>query len=215
MNLVFLGPPGSGKGTQAKTLAEKLNVPHVCLGDMLTEEVRQKTKIGERIKEIMDTGNLVPDEITIGLTAKRIAECKSGFILDGFPRSAPQAEALDKIFAEAEIKEFKVVYFKVDLEKVVERLSGRRSCKSCGAVYHVKFKQPKVADKCDLCGGELYQRKDDLEKAIRIRFEVYEKQSKPIIDRYEEEGELISVKAEGEIKEVFSALLSAIGYGRN
>lgn len=212
MNLVFLGPPGSGKGTQAKMLAEKLKVPHISLGDLLREEVRRASEIGRRAKEIMNAGNLVPDELTIELTRQRTnaADCKNGFILDGFPRSEIQANALDSILKDAGRKIDKVIYFQVSEDQVVDRLSGRRSCKSCGAVYHMKFKLPKVEGKCDLCGGELFQRKDDEEGAIRTRFEVYEKQTKPLIERYRLAGNLATVNAGGSIDAIFAELLKHV-----
>ncbi|MDD5382177.1 MAG: adenylate kinase [Candidatus Margulisbacteria bacterium] len=217
MILVFLGPPGSGKGTQAKMLAEKLKIPHISLGDILREEVRQGSDIGKRAREFMDAGKLVPDELTIELTRKRISDpdCMSGCIIDGFPRSAVQAEAFDNMLDEMKLELGKVIYFKVDKEQVVERLSGRRSCKNCGAVFHVKYKRPKVENKCDLCGGELYQRKDDEEKAIRTRFEVYAEQTKPLIERYQKQNKLAAIDAGGSIESVFSRLLSVVGYGRN
>lgn len=210
--LVFLGPPGCGKGTQAKLLSEKIGFPHISLGDILREEVRQGTDIGKRAKEFMNAGKLVPDELTIELTRQRIAkkDCKAGLILDGFPRSFVQAEAFDKMLKEAGLELEKVIYFKIDEDLVVERLSGRRSCKNCGAVYHVKFNPPKVAGKCDVCGGELYQRKDDEEAAVRTRFEVYAQQTKPLIDRYQKANKLFTIDANGSIDEVFNRLLEVI-----
>jgi len=215
--LVFLGPPGSGKGTQAKLLAKKVNLPHISLGDMLRQEVRLGSDIGKKAEALINAGNLVPDELTIALTRKRIVgeDCKGGFILDGFPRSDAQAKALDKMFAEEGIEQFKVIYFEVSQDEVVERLCGRRSCRSCGAVYHVKFNPPKVEGKCDHCKGELYLRQDDEENAIRTRFEVYAKQTKPIIERYAKAGKLGTIAASGKIEEVFKALLRAIGYDEN
>jgi len=211
MKLIFLGPPGSGKGTQAKLLAEKLKVPHISLGDILREEVRKGSDIGKRAKEIMNAGRLVPDELTIELTRQRTAQpdCKNGFILDGFPRSDAQANALDKMNLNLD----KVVYFDVSEDLVVIRLSGRRSCKACGSVYHVKFKPPKAEGKCDACGSALYQRQDDEEKSVRTRFEVYQEQTKPLIDRYRSMGRLVTVDASGNIDEVFSALLKIAGDG--
>lgn len=217
LNLAFFGPPGSGKGTQAKLLTDKFNLPHISLGDILREEVRQGTDLGKRIKVLIDAGKLAPNEITIALTEKRLSQpdCQKGFILDGYPRSEPQAEALDKIMADLNKKLDKVVYFQVDEDKVVERLSGRRSCKKCGAVYHIKYNKPKVEGKCDHDGSDLYQRKDDVESAIRTRFEVYAKQTEPLLERYKKAGNLASVDASGNINEVFERLLAAIGHGGN
>ncbi len=217
MILVFLGPPGSGKGTQAKLLAEIRNLPHICLGDMLRDEVRKGTEIGKRAKEIMNAGNLVPDESTIELTRQRIgkADCRASFILDGFPRSAVQAEALDQMQKEMNFELSKVIYFQVTADQVVDRLSGRRSCRECGAVYHIKFNPSKVKGRCDVCGSELYQRQDDEESAIRTRFQVYEKQTKPLIDRYQKAGKLLIVDASGSIDQIFKKVLAIIGNGRN
>lgn len=205
---VFLGPPGSGKGTQAERLCKKMNLPHISLGDILRKEVREETEIGKKVKEILAAGNLVPDEITIGLTRSRVAEqdCKAGFVLDGFPRSGPQAEAFDKMPVDLD----KVIYFDLSEEEVVKRLSGRRSCKSCGAVYHVAFKPPKVEGKCDRCGAELYQRSDDVEDAIRNRFKVYDQQTKPLIKHYEDLGKLVKIDANGSMDVVFARLEAVV-----
>ncbi|NQT29059.1 MAG: adenylate kinase [Candidatus Saganbacteria bacterium] len=211
MILVLLGPPGSGKGTQSKLLADKLELPHVSLGDILREEVRQETEIGKQIKEFIDKGNLAPNFLTIELTKKRLAkpDCKSGCILDGFPRSALQAEAFDEMLKEMGWDSL-VIYFDINEQEVVERLCGRRSCKSCGAVFNLKFKPPKLADKCDLCGGALYLRVDDSEAAIRTRFEVYREQTKPLIDRYQKAGKLVKIDANGTMDQVFEQLLSQV-----
>ncbi len=210
MRLVFLGPPGSGKGTQSKRLAGKLKIPHISLGDILREEVRKESEIGKRIKQVIEAGNLVPNEITNELTRQRIKnqDCKAGFILDGFPRNMIQAEALDQMLDAGKINLDKVIYFHVTEDQVVDRLSGRRSCTKCGAVYHVKFNPPKLEGSCDECAGALYQRKDDGEAAIRIRFEVYEKQTKPLIDHYRSLQKLVNVDAGGAIEEVFKNLLA-------
>lgn len=212
MNLIFFGPPGSGKGTQAKLLFEKIKAPHISLGDILREEVRQETAIGRQAKELMNAGKLVPDELTIALTRKRLSQpdCRGGFILDGYPRSLAQAEALERMLPELGLKIDKVVYFKVDEEQIVERLTGRRSCKVCGAVYHVKYNPPKITGQCDQDNSELYQRPDDEEQAIRTRFEVYAKQTEPLLKRYEQSGKLLTVDASGTIEEIFKRLWQAL-----
>jgi len=215
MILAFLGPPGSGKGTQAKMLADKLKIPQITLGDILREEVRAKTEIGLRIKALIDAGNLAPDELTIGLTKQRIKQpdCQKGFILDGFPRSIAQAEALVGMLAENKMQLDRVVYFAIELEEVVSRLSKRRSCKNCGAIYHLEYKAPKQAGFCDQCGRELFQRPDDEPSVIRNRFVVYDEQTKPLIDRYRQEGILAELNADLPIAEVFQqleALVSAL-----
>ena len=190
MNLVFFGPPGSGKGTQAKLLAEKLKTPHISLGDMLRAEVKKESEIGQRAKEIMNAGHLVPDELTIELTRQRISQpdCQPGFILDGYPRSEAQAEALDQMLKEMNLKLDYVVYFKVNEEETIKRLLRR---------------------------AELEGRADDNEKSIRTRFEVYAKQTEPLLKRYEGSGKLATVPATGTIEEVFERLMTAIGHGGN
>jgi len=203
-NFVFLGPPGSGKGTQAKILADKLNVPHIAMGDILREEVRRKTPLGVKVENILKEGKLVPDSVTQELAKMRLSgpDCKKGFIFDGFPRTLPQAEALEGILKDLGKKVDKVIYFSLPLDLVVERLSLRRSCKSCGAVYHKTNKPPKEAGKCDICGGELYQRHDDEEEVIKNRFEVYLKQTEPLIDHYKNMNVLVQVGASRKIEEV-------------
>jgi len=208
--LIFLGPPGSGKGTQAKKLAEKLRLPHIALGDILRETIREGSEVGKKAKEFVEAGKLVPDEVTIEITRQRLAkdDCKLGLILDGFPRSMKQAEALNQMLAG---KDYKVVYFKVQLEAVIERNAGRLSCPNCGAVYHEKFSPPKKEGICDRCGSKLYKRADDNEEVIRTRFGVYEDSTKPVIKYYEDKGNLVSINAVGTIDEVFERLLKALG----
>jgi adenylate kinase len=209
VNLAFLGPPGSGKGTQAKMLAEELGVPQIAPGDILRAEVRAGTPIGQKVKALIDAGRLAPDELTIELTKKRLAQpdCQSGFILDGFPRSGVQAEALEKM-----ARLDKVIYFAIAKELVVERLSGRRSCQICGAVYHIKYNPPRVAGRCDRDGSELYQRVDDEAQAIGTRFDVYTRETEPLIERYRRTGQLIKLEAGRPIKQVFEELLTIVGH---
>ncbi|OGC35511.1 adenylate kinase [candidate division WOR-1 bacterium RIFOXYB2_FULL_48_7] len=209
MILIFLGPPGSGKGTQAKMLAEKTKIPHISVGDILRDEVRKGSDLGKQAKEHMEAGRLVPDELTIELTRQRIgqADCIRGFIMDGFPRSLKQAVAFDKMLEEQKKNLDAVVYFNISDEEVIERLSGRRSCKNCGAVYHLKNLPPKVEGICDVCGGELYLRKDDEESVIRTRFEVYAKSTQPLIDHYSKMGKIIEIDAAKPIEEITAEML--------
>ncbi len=212
-NIIFLGPPGSGKGTQAKKLAVKLNVPHIAMGDILREAVRNETPIGKKIGAILAAGNLVPDELTIGITSERLAksDCDSGFILDGFPRTVPQAEGLAKILKELNKQIDSVIYFDVPLEVVIERLTGRRSCKKCGAVYHIKNIKPKVDGICDKCGGELYLRDDDKPETIKNRFKVYNDSTAPLVKFYEAGGKLKKIDAGLPEKESYIELLGVLG----
>jgi len=212
MILIFLGPPGSGKGTQAKVLAEKLKLAHISLGDLLREEVRSGSEIGRRAKDFMNAGKLVPDELTIELAQKRVgqADCRPGFIMDGYPRSAAQAAAFDQMLVQNKLTLDKAIYFAVAEDEVVKRLAGRRSCKACGAVYHLENSPPKTAGQCDQCGGELFQRPDDKEEVIRTRFEVYEKQTRPLIEHYQKMGKLVEVNAALPIGKLSEALASVL-----
>ncbi|MBU0574127.1 MAG: adenylate kinase [Candidatus Margulisiibacteriota bacterium] len=208
MILIFLGAPGSGKGTQAKKLADRNGLPHIAVGDIFREAVRDESELGKLVKGYIEAGNLVPDEVTNRIVAERIGrrDCEVGFILDGYPRSSVQAAALDDVLAG---KDFKVVYFSVPLETVVKRNVDRRSCKQCGAVFHLKHNPPKKENVCDRCGGELYQRKDDDPEVMKTRFEVYEKSTIPLLEHYK--GKLIRIDANAGIDEVFGRLVTAIG----
>ncbi|MFA4905950.1 MAG: adenylate kinase [Candidatus Margulisiibacteriota bacterium] len=210
MILIFMGPPGSGKGTQAKMLADKLGFPHIALGDILRESIRMQDEVGLLAKGFVEAGKLVPDEVTIRITRERIAkpDCQRGYILDGFPRSLNQAQALDETLKGAD---YRVVYFDVPLKAVIERNAGRWSCPNCGAVYHLKFNPPKQTGICDRCGEKLYQRKDDNEEVIQTRFVVYEQQTTPLIGYYSKKGKLVKLNAEAEISEVGSRLQKALG----
>ncbi|MEM3513036.1 MAG: adenylate kinase, partial [Thermoplasmata archaeon] len=205
MNLIMLGAPGAGKGTQAQKLATKLGIPQISTGDMLRQAVAEKTGLGMEAKKYMDAGKLVPDEIVVGIVKERLqkSDCKSGFILDGFPRTLEQAKALDKIA----VIDY-VVNIDVPEEILVERITGRRSCKKCGAVYHVKYNPPKVLNKCDSCGEPLYQRDDDKEETVRKRLETYRSQTKVLIDYYAGQNKLVNIDGHREIEAIFRDILT-------
>lgn len=209
MNLVFLGPPGAGKGTQAKRLAQELGLKHISTGDILREAVKNETPLGKKAKEYMDRGELVPDELIIALI-EEVMPPGGGVIFDGFPRTIAQAEALDNMLKRKGLKLDKVILFDVDDEVVVDRLSGRRVCPSCGAVYHLKFNPPKNDEVCDRCSVKLIQREDDREEVVRNRLEVYRKQTAPLIEYYERKGILISLDASKEIEEVYQELKKVV-----
>jgi adenylate kinase len=213
MNLILLGPPGAGKGTQAKRLVETYGIPQISTGDMLREAVKNQTELGMEAKKYMDAGQLVPDEVVIGLVKERLSkpDCDQGFMLDGFPRTVGQAEELDKVLAEMNKDIDHVVSIEVPNEELMGRLTGRRTCKQCGAGYHVIFDPPKVEGKCDKCGGELYQRDDDNEATVSNRLKVYESQTKPLIDYYQGKGLLRPIDGVGGIDEIFGRIKAVLG----
>ena len=208
MKLVLLGPPGAGKGTQSAVLSKKYNVPHISTGDILRESIKQGLPLGLKAKSYMDKGELVPDEIVTGIVVERIKkpDAKEGFLLDGFPRTLKQAEDLDKALTASSSKIDMVLYFATSPEVAIERLSGRRVCKSCGFNYHVKNIPPKKEGVCDKCGGELFQRPDDKEATVRNRLKVYEAQTKPLIDYYNKKSILKEVSGDMGVDELFKVL---------
>ncbi len=208
MNIILLGPPGGGKGTQAKKIVEKYGIPHIATGDILREAVAKGTELGKKAKEYMDRGELVPDDIVIGIVKERLKQpdCEKGFLLDGFPRTLKQAEALDEMLSELNKKIDVTIYIDVPEEEVVKRIANRRSCKVCGAVYHLIYAPPKEPNKCDKCGGELYQRDDDKEDVVRQRFKVYMENTAPLIEYYEKKGLLYKVDGTRSIDEVWSQI---------
>ena len=212
MDLIFLGPPGAGKGTQAKMLVERYGIPQVSTGDILRAAVAEGTELGKKAKEYMEAGKLVPDEVVIGIIEERLkqSDCEKGFILDGFPRTVPQAEALDKVLEKMGRKIDHVLTLDVPEEELIKRLTGRRTCKKCGAMYHIIFNPPKVEGVCDKCGGELYQRPDDNEETVRSRLSVYEQQTSPLIDFYEKKGLVRKIDGRGEIKEIFDQIVKIL-----
>ena len=213
MRLVIFGPPGAGKGTQAKMLSEKLGVPHIATGDIFREAVKAGTELGKLAKQYMDRGELVPDEVVIGIVEERLRrpDCSKGFILDGFPRTIKQAEALDEMLQRMGVKLDAVVNLEVSEDEVVKRISLRRTCRNCGAIYHLITNPPKKEGVCDKCGGELYQRDDDREETVRSRLRVYRQQTEPLLKFYEQRGLLKNVDGEKPIEEVFKEVLAALG----
>ena len=199
MNMIFLGPPGIGKGTHAEIVARKFGIPRVSTGEIMREEVKKGTDLGDEVKTYMDAGDLVPDEVVIEIIRKRIREgdCVKGFVLDGIPRTVNQAEELEDI-TDVDI----VLDLKAPRNVIIERITGRLTCRKCGAIYHTKNVPPKKPGFCDLCGGELYQREDQSEKAVERRLEMYEKRTKPLIDFYRKKGLLKEVNVEGGKEEV-------------
>jgi adenylate kinase len=213
MKVVLFGPPGAGKGTQAKFLSEHFNIPHISTGDILRDNVKKGTALGTKARSYMDRGELVPDELLVDLVRARLEEpdTRKGFLLDGYPRTIPQAKALDAILDDLNKKLDAVVNIDVGSAELIRRLSGRRICRNCGASYHVVFNPPKSGGGvCDLCGGELYQRADDLEEAIRNRLEVYGRQTQPVLDYYGKKGVLIDIDGDREIEEIAADVRAAL-----
>ncbi len=212
MRLILLGPPGAGKGTQAVTIAENYQIPHISTGDIFRQALKDETPLGMKAKEYMDKGQLVPDDIVIGIVQERLQQkdCEKGFLLDGFPRTTEQAKALDDILIS---KGFPIDYcinIEVPFDELIARLTGRRVCKKCGATYHVLFNRSSQDEICDNCGGELYQRADDKEETAKERLSVYEKQTAPLIEYYEGQGTLVSINGLQSIDKVFNDIQDAL-----
>jgi adenylate kinase len=210
--MILMGPPGAGKGTQAKLLQERFDVPHVSSGDLLRSAVKRKTAMGLQAKRFMDRGELVPDDVLLGAIEERLNrnDCAKGFILDGFPRTVAQEDALAAMLARAGTRIDHVVSLTVSREEVVKRLSGRRTCRDCGAMYHIIFEPPSNAGICNKCNGELYQRDDDQEDTILARLDVYARQTAPLLAQYRERGQLLEVDGVGSHDQVFARLLAAL-----
>jgi adenylate kinase len=217
VRLIFLGPPGSGKGTQASLLEQRAGLCQISTGDILRRAVADGTPLGREAKACMDKGQLVPDRVVIGIVEEKLKaeDCRKGFVLDGFPRTTGQAEALDAIMhdfpAPGAHRIDRVVAFQVGEEALVTRLSGRRTCEGCRAMYHLTLSPPRVEGVCDRCGGRLVQRSDDREEVIRERLAVYEASTRPLLDFYADRGQLVRLPADGPVEEVHAALKAAVG----
>ena len=213
LRVVLLGPPGSGKGTQAKLLLERYRIPQVSTGDMLRAAVRAGTPLGRDAKQYMDRGSLVPDAIIVGLVRERLAQydCSCGYILDGFPRTVAQAEALDRMLAAAGTPLDHVISLEVAEDDLVARIAGRRTCRNCGAMYHVQFSPSRVDGVCDACGGPTYQRDDDQEETVRRRLQVYTRQTEPLVAFYRGRGLLRPVPGTGDMAEIAQRVLRVLG----
>jgi adenylate kinase len=212
VRLVLVGPPGAGKGTQAQFISSHLSIPKISTGDIFRSNVSTGTELGNQAKAYMERGDLVPDEVTIAMVEARLAEddTQSGFLLDGFPRNVAQAETLRKLLAEWDTKLDVVLELVVDDDEVVRRLSGRRTCRVCGRIWHVLFEPPARAGRCDDCGGELFQRDDDSEQTIRHRLDVYAQQTQPLIAFYADDGILLGIDATGPVDEITARALLAL-----
>lgn len=212
MKIIMLGAPGAGKGTQAKRIAKKYNIPHISTGDIFRANIKEKTELGNKAKEYMDKGELVPDDITIGMLLDRIHkdDCKDGFVLDGFPRTIPQAKSLTKALSELGEKIDYAINIDVPDESIITRMGGRRACLSCGSTYHIKYSAPKKENICDNCGSELVIRDDDKPETVKKRLEIYHDQTQPLIDYYDNEKILTSVDGTKDMEEVFLDIIAVL-----
>lgn len=212
MRIVLLGAPGSGKGTQAQKLIDKYDIPQISTGDLLRAAVASGSALGKKAKEFMDAGQLVTDELVLGMIEERLAEndTKNGYILDGFPRNIPQAEALDKLLAKLQQPLNGAISINIDFDVLLKRITGRRTCKACGKVYNIYSSPPSREGQCDKCDGELQHRSDDNEETISSRLSVYEEQTSPLVDYYNKQGIVRTVEGLGDIEDIFERVCSAI-----
>jgi adenylate kinase len=213
VNLLIMGPPGAGKGTQAEVLAKELNITNISTGDMFRAAIKEGTEMGKKAKEYMDMGELVPDSVVVGIVKDRLSQpdCVRGFLLDGFPRTVVQAEALEDTLKSMGRTLDGVINIFVPREKIVDRLTGRRICRDCGASYHVQYNPPAVAGVCNACGGELYQRSDDNETVVNNRLDIYESKTQPLIDYYARGNLIREVNGDQDIKKVLEDILKVLG----
>lgn len=212
MNVILLGPPGAGKGTQGELLIEKYDIPHISTGDIFRAAVKEGTQLGVKAKEFLENGQLVPDEIVVGIVADRLrqADCRNGFLLDGFPRTVPQADALEEFLNGLKKKVTAVINIEVDFGILLARLTGRRVCRNCGAIYHIQNKREKSPGICDQCRGEIYQRDDDLPETVQKRLQVYQRQTEPLIEYYRDKGLLVSFDGQEPVKVLFEKICNAL-----
>ena len=212
LRTILLGPPGAGTGTQAVKIVEKYNIPHISTGDIFRENIKNQTELGKRAKAYMDRGELVPDELVVEIATDRLTkdDCKNGFLLDGFPRTIFQAEKLDEFLTQRGEKLDKVINIDVEKDALVKRITGRRVCKSCGASYHVVNIPPKKDGICDLCSGELIQRADDTEETVLNRIDVYNKQTKPLVDYYDKAGVIINIDGNKDLDDVLADIIKGL-----
>lgn len=213
MNIILMGPPGAGKGTQAEKLVSKYGLVQISTGDMFRKEMKEDSKLGVIAKFFIQYGHLVPDDITIDIVRERLSQndFPNGFILDGFPRTVVQARSLESLAKELGFTIDAIINLDVDFDKLIKRLSGRRVCRECGATYNLEFKPSKVAGVCDICGGELYQRIDESEEAVKIRLQTYLRQTKPLIDYYTMKGQLLNVNGDQSMDDVFKDIEKSLG----
>lgn len=213
MKIIMLGAPGAGKGTQAKMIAEKYSIPHISTGDIFRANIKNGTELGMEAKKYMDQGLLVPDELTVKILLDRVAnaDCENGYVLDGFPRTIPQAEVLDKALTELGDKIDYAINVEVPDENIIRRMGGRRACLTCGATYHIEHIPPVKEGVCDACGKELVLRDDDKPETVKNRLDVYHKQTQPLIDFYQEKGVLKTVDGTVDMKDVFTAIVTILG----
>lgn len=213
MKIIMLGVPGAGKGTQAKKLAEKYGIPHISTGDIFRSNIKNSTDLGKKAKSYMDSGQLVPDELTIGLVVDRLqnADCGNGYILDGFPRTIPQAQQFDDVLKELNQQIDSAINIEVPDEIIIDRMSGRRACPGCGATYHIHYNPTMTENKCDRCGSEIILRDDDQPATVRKRLDVYHEQTQPLIEYYMAKEKLVEIDGTKEIEEIFQLIVETLG----